>query len=90
MSGPARSESESAMAIETLTERKFCDVKQLCDQLGVTPKTLRKWVRLKQFPAPIRLGSPKCPRLRWPREIVAALLAGRQEGSHQAEAGGQN
>jgi predicted DNA-binding transcriptional regulator AlpA len=52
----------------------------LCRVLGISRRTLRRWVENNYLPAPIRLG-PHGQTLRWrPREIISFLETASEVG----------
>lgn len=55
---------------------------EVAEMLRVHPETVRKWVRIGQFPRPIRIGKPRagrgCVTLRWRREALMAWLENQE------------
>jgi predicted DNA-binding transcriptional regulator AlpA len=64
---------KSSPVSETVSKDQLIPPRQLCQALGISRRTLRRWVESKLFPAPIRLG-PHGQTLRWaPSEVVGFL-----------------
>lgn len=55
-----------------LADKRSLKPEQVCRLLAVSRNTLRRLVKAKRFPAPIRV-TPNC--LRWDEAEVAAFLA---------------
>jgi predicted DNA-binding transcriptional regulator AlpA len=57
----------------------------LCRVLGISRRTLRRWVESKLLPPPMRLG-PHGQTLRWrPREIISFLETASEVGLVKTE-----
>jgi predicted DNA-binding transcriptional regulator AlpA len=54
------------------TPDRLIDFSEMRETLGVTERTLRRWLKERRVPDPIRLGSR---RLRWRWSTVAKFLA---------------
>ena len=63
--------------------RRFADAAEICDELGITRRTLRNWVRRGQFPPPLRLNLRKHVWLRASLENFYHELANKAEGSNR-------
>jgi predicted DNA-binding transcriptional regulator AlpA len=71
---------------ETVSKDQLIPPRHLCRALGISRRTLRRWVESKLFPAPIRLG-PHGQTLRWaPSEVVGFLEAAAEMGSAKPKA----
>ncbi len=47
----------------------------MCQLLGISRRTLLRWISSGRVPAPIRVGSEGRPLLRWPAEVIQQWLA---------------
>jgi predicted DNA-binding transcriptional regulator AlpA len=49
---------------------------QVAELLGVTPRTMERYIARKIIPAPIRLGTQTC--LRWRKSTIMSFLAKKE------------
>jgi predicted DNA-binding transcriptional regulator AlpA len=59
------------MPMLTSTERQTLNQREVAQLLGVSPLTLRSWIRKGRFPKPLKIG---LRRLHWPRSLIEAML----------------
>jgi predicted DNA-binding transcriptional regulator AlpA len=52
---------------------ELIDLPAMAERFGVTPRTIRDWVRAGTFPSPVKLGA----RSVWTPETVARFLNGQ-------------
>jgi predicted DNA-binding transcriptional regulator AlpA len=65
---------------EEVSTKALLNPQYLCRVLGISRRTLRRWIESKFMPAPLRLGPDK-QTLRWrPREIIEFLELAREMG----------
>lgn len=66
--------------LPSVSSNAFIAPRHLCRLLGISRRTLRRWIKTKILPAPMRLGSGG-QTLRWhPNEIISFLQMATEVG----------
>jgi len=58
------------------TLKRFLRKKDVLDLIGISNTTLHEWIKVKAFPAPIKLTDDG-RAVAWPEDVVAAWQAAR-------------
>jgi predicted DNA-binding transcriptional regulator AlpA len=64
--------AEATRSTSKLPDTPTFSTDVVADALGVSTRSILKWVKEGSFPEPIRLG-PKT--FRWPRDVIEKILA---------------
>jgi predicted DNA-binding transcriptional regulator AlpA len=65
-----------------MTLQRLIGLRELCEHLGTTDHTLRRWWKAGLFPEPIRLGKR---RLVWSCDVVNAWIDEQREAALEKE-----
>lgn len=65
-----------------LSKLELVTIHEVAEMLGFTHRTIRKWVKARCFPQPMRFGRS----LRWKRTVIEAWVAEQERASARARA----